>query len=81
MEEQLTTGLCERQLAELVKHDEVEPGQIVGDAALRAATMLGLQSVDEIVDVEEAAARAVAGGARARAIARCDLPVPGGLGS
>jgi len=30
VEEQLAAGLGERQLAEFVEHDEVEPGEIIG---------------------------------------------------
>ncbi len=58
MEEQLPAGLCEGQIAEFVEHDKVQPGQVVGDAALLAAAVLGLEPVDEIDDVEEAASQA-----------------------
>ena len=57
MEEQLSAGLGEGQIAEFIEDDEVEPGEIVGDAALLAAAVLGLEPVDQIDDVEEAAAR------------------------
>ena len=60
MEQQLPAGLREGQVAELVEDDEVEPGQVLGDAALLAGAVLGLELVDEIDDVEEAAARTVA---------------------
>ena len=39
MEEQLPAGLGEGQIAEFVEDDEVEPGQVVGDAALLAAAV------------------------------------------
>ena len=60
MEEQLPASLGEGQIAEFIEDDEVEPGEVVGDPALFAATMLGLQAVDQIDNVVEAAARAVA---------------------
>jgi hypothetical protein len=55
VEEQLPAGLCEREIAEFIEHDEVEPGEAIGDTALLAAEVLGLEPVDEIDDVEEAA--------------------------
>ncbi len=36
MEQQLPARLRERQVAELVQHHEVEPSEVVGDAALPA---------------------------------------------
>jgi hypothetical protein len=59
VEEQLPAGLREGKIAEFVEHDEVEPGEVIGDPALLAAAMLGIEAIDEIDDVEEAAARAV----------------------
>ena len=38
MEEQLAAGLGEREIAEFVEDDEVEPGQVIGEAALPAGT-------------------------------------------
>ncbi|EHH12616.1 hypothetical protein MEA186_07454 [Mesorhizobium amorphae CCNWGS0123] len=55
----MATSLCEGQIAELIEHDEVEPGQVVGDARPLSGAVLGLEPVDEIDDVEEAAARSV----------------------
>ncbi len=40
VEEQLAAGLREGQIAELVEDDEVEPGEVVGDAALPAGARL-----------------------------------------
>ena len=60
MEEQLPASLGEGQIAEFIEDDEVEPSEVVGDPALLAATMLGLQAIDQIDNVVEAAARAVA---------------------
>lgn len=58
VEEQLAAGLCEGQIAEFVEDDEVHAGEIVGHAALAAGAGFGLELVDEIDDVEEAAASA-----------------------
>src|SRR5690554_4215857 len=60
MEQQLAAGLGEGQVAELVEDDEVEAGEMIGDAALAAGAGLGLELVDEIDDVEEATAGAAA---------------------
>lgn len=59
MEEQLPAGLSEGEITEFVKHDEVEPRQMVGNAALPAGAGLGLEPVDQIDDIVEAAASAV----------------------
>jgi hypothetical protein len=56
VEEQLAAGLGERQVAEFVEDDEVEPGEVVGEAALPSGPCLGLELVDEVDDVEEPAA-------------------------
>ena len=60
VEEQLAAGLGEGQVAELVEHDEVHAAEMVGDASLAAGAGLGLELVDEVDDVEEAAAGAAA---------------------
>ena len=41
-------GLGERQIAEFVEDDEVEAGEMVGDAFLAAGARLGLEPIDEI---------------------------------
>ena len=56
VEQQLATGLSERQIAELVEDDEVHPGQMLGDATLPSVAGLDLQAVDEVDHVVEAAA-------------------------
>ena len=56
MEQQLAAGLREGQVAELVEDDEVEAGEVIGDAALAAGAGLGFELVDEVDDIEEAAA-------------------------
>jgi hypothetical protein len=60
MEQELAAGLGEGQIAELVEDDEVEAGEMIGDAALAAGAGLGLELVDEINNVEEATAGAAA---------------------
>ena len=57
MEQQLSAGLGERQIAELVEDDEVEAGEIIGEPSLAAGPPFGLEPVDQIDGVEEAAAR------------------------
>ncbi|MET3583891.1 hypothetical protein ABID19_006957 [Mesorhizobium robiniae] len=46
MEEQLPAGLGEGKIAEFIEDDEVEPGKVIGNAALPAGTGLGLEPVD-----------------------------------
>ena len=60
VEQELAAGLGEGQVAELVEDDEVHPREVVGHAALAAGAALGLELVDQVDDVEEAAAGAVA---------------------
>src|SRR5258707_763909 len=60
MEQELSAGLSEWQIAEFVEHDEVEPGQVIGEPSLAAGAGLALQPVDEVDDGVEAAARAAA---------------------
>ncbi len=55
VEQQLPAGLCERQIAEFVEHDEVLAAQIVGQAPRPSGSALGLKSVDQIDDIEESA--------------------------
>lgn len=86
---QLTSGLREGQIAQLIENDEVEAGHVVGQPALLAVAGLGFQPVHQIDDIEEASAgavpeRAIGGAigpspmasARATAMARWVLPVP-----
>src|SRR5262249_13409287 len=60
MKEQLAAGLGERQIAELVEHDEVEPGQVIGQATLPSSAGFALQPIDEVDDGVKAAASATA---------------------
>jgi hypothetical protein len=58
VEEKLSTGLGEGQITEFVQHDEVHPGQVLGEPSLPSVASLGLEAIDEIDDVVEAAAGA-----------------------
>src|SRR5260221_7313824 len=60
MEEELAAGLGERQIAEFVEYDEVEPGQVIGEAALPAGASLAFQPINEVDDGVKAAASAAA---------------------
>ncbi len=60
MEEQLPAGLGEGQVSEFVEDDEVAPGELVGGAALASGAEFGLEEIDQVDDVVEAAARALA---------------------
>lgn len=76
VEEQLTAGLGEGQIAKFVEDDEVEAGQMICDAALAAGAGLGLEAVDQIDDAEEAARAPARVPLRATAMARWLLPKP-----
>lgn len=60
VEEQLPTGLCEGKVAELVEDQEVEAAEEIGGAALAVGSGFGVELVDQVHDVEEPAAGAVA---------------------
>jgi hypothetical protein len=60
VEQQLSTGLGERQIAQLIQHDEVHPAQIFGHPSLTTGASLGLEFVDQFDDVEEPAPLAIA---------------------
>jgi hypothetical protein len=55
VEEKLTAGLGKGQISELVQDNEVHPGQVLGKPALSPVAGLGLEAVDEIDHVVEAA--------------------------
>jgi len=57
MEPQLPTSLGERQIAEFVENDEVEAGEIIGEAPLASGSSFGLEPVDQIDGIEEPTAR------------------------
>jgi hypothetical protein len=57
VEQQLPTDLGKGQVAELIDDDEVEPGEIIGEASLTTGPPFGLELVDQIDGVEEPAVR------------------------
>src|SRR3977135_2303089 len=58
MEEQLPTSLSEGQIAEFVENGEVLASEVIGDSSLSPCACFGLQAIDEIDCIEEAAAQA-----------------------
>ena len=56
MEQQLSAGLGEGQIPAFVEDDEVQAGEIVGDASLAAGAAFGVERIDEIDSGEEAPA-------------------------
>src|SRR3954451_12441965 len=55
MKEELAAGLSKRQIAELVEHDEVHAGEVIGEPSLPAGAGLALQPVHQVEDDVEAA--------------------------
>jgi hypothetical protein len=53
VEQELTTGLSEWQIAEFIEDDEVHTGQLISKSTLPSVTGLGLEPVDEIDHVVE----------------------------
>ena len=76
MEQKLAAGLGEGQISEFVQDDEVHPGQMLGKPALTSVAGLGLEAVDEVDHIVEAAAGAAADAASCDGMARWVLPVP-----
>src|SRR5436305_6489787 len=60
MEQELTAGLRERQIAQLVENDEVHAGQMLGEPSLPTVAGLGLEPVNEVDHVVEASSGAIA---------------------
>ena len=60
MEQELSAGLSERQVAEFVEDGKVHAGECVGEAPSTAIADLGLELIDEVHDIEEAPLEAVA---------------------
>ena len=60
VEQQLAAGLGERQITEFVQHDEVLAAHVVSQPALAAGAAFGFEPVDQVDDVEEPAAGAIA---------------------
>src|SRR3984893_16231094 len=76
VEQELAARLGEGKIAQLVENDEVHAGQMLGEPALSSVAGLGLEPVDEIDDVVEAAAGTSRIQLLAIAMARWVLPVP-----
>ena len=53
VEQQLSAGLTERQIAEFVDADEIMAQQLLGQAAASAGGLLRLELVDQIDQIEE----------------------------
>ncbi len=69
MEQQLTAGLAERQIAQFVDDDEIVAQQVFGQAAAATGGLLLLELVDQIDQVEEASPGAGADNGRGDAYA------------
>ena len=77
VEQKLPASLRERQIAEFIKDDEVEPGEIIGEPSLPAGPSFGLEPVDQIDGVlKNRPSDPARMQLRAIAIARCVFPVP-----
>ena len=68
--------LGERQIAELVEHEEIDPREPVGDAALTAELGFRLELVDQVDDIEVARLAPPRMQLRAMPMARWLLPEP-----
>src|SRR5215210_5266463 len=55
VEQELTAGLSEGQIAEFIEDDEVHAGQLIGKPALPTVTAFGLEAINEIDHVVEPA--------------------------
>jgi hypothetical protein len=77
VEEELTAGLSEGQIAELVEDDEIEAGEVIGDAALASGARLSLEPIDEIDDIVEAGTGRVADAAAGDGDREVGLAGPG----
>ena len=66
----------EGKLARAVKNEEVQAGQIIGDASSTPGAALGFELVDESTVVKKRPRDPARMQLRAMAMARCILPVP-----
>src|SRR5580704_3690241 len=57
MEQQLTAGLGEGEIAEFIEDDKVKAREIIGEPSLASGAAFGLELVDEIDGGEESAGR------------------------
>ena len=51
MEQQLSAGLGEGEISELVEDDQVAPAQLIGGAPLVTGPRLGIEVIDQVDDV------------------------------
>ena len=58
VEQELSAGLGERQIAEFIEDDELHPRQMLGKSALVSVAGLSLEPIDEVDDVVEPATSA-----------------------
>ena len=72
----MAARLGKRQIAQFVEHDEVHAGQMVAEPALAAVASLGLEPVDQIDDVVEAAAATGSDTASSNSNGGMVFPVP-----
>ena len=76
MEEQLAAGLGEGPIAGLVEDHEVETAEMAGEPTLPPVAGFAVELIDEVDDVEEAAAGSPRMQARAMPTARWVSPEP-----
>jgi hypothetical protein len=76
MEQQRSAIRREGQVAKFVQHDGVLVEQAVGQMPGASRALFGIELIDEVDDAVEARPFTLKDGCRARAVARCDLPVP-----
>ena len=76
VEQQLAARLGERQIAEFVEHHQINAGELLGQPAGDTGAGLGLQTVDQVDDVEEARPRAALAYAKRRDSSSTLLPGP-----
>ena len=60
VKQQLPGRFGEGQIAKLIKHDEIEPRQLLRGAPSAAIARFRFQPIDQINDIEQAATRAIA---------------------
>ena len=70
VEQELATGLGERQIAEFIEDDEVHAGELIGKSPLPRRARFCFEAVDQIDDIIEPTASATADAASGVAMAR-----------
>ena len=76
VEQQLTARLRERQIAQLIKDQEVQPAEKIGHASLAFGARLGVELLTRSTTLKKRPRLPLRRPARAMATARCDFPVP-----